>query len=161
KGNIPIFAWTAHAMAGAREQYIRAGMNDYVSKPIEPAVLFSKLENLAKTLKSEKDAKPAKAEPTVEPDGAASQAVDPACLTTLESMMSPEDVEEFLHLYLDQAEERVSRIRTFSTKGELTETAREAHTLVGTAGNVGAKRVSDIARSIEEACKAGDPATAG
>ena len=41
--NIPIIAMTAYAMAGDQDRCIEAGMNDYVSKPIDPEKLFSAL----------------------------------------------------------------------------------------------------------------------
>ena len=40
---LPIVAMTAHAMAGDREQSLKAGMNDHVTKPIDPSLLFKAL----------------------------------------------------------------------------------------------------------------------
>ena len=43
----PIIAVTAHALAGDREQYLSAGMNDYISKPFNQEDLQSALARIA------------------------------------------------------------------------------------------------------------------
>ncbi|HYW79072.1 MAG TPA: response regulator, partial [Thermoguttaceae bacterium] len=48
-GTVPIIAMTAHAAKGFRDRCIEAGMDGYISKPIQPAELFRTLEELCRS----------------------------------------------------------------------------------------------------------------
>ena len=45
-GRIPIIAVTANAMKGDREQFLAAGMDDYISKPIKGSMLEKVIERV-------------------------------------------------------------------------------------------------------------------
>jgi CheY-like chemotaxis protein len=44
---VPIIALTANALVGQRERYLAAGMNDCVTKPIQPLLLFAAINRWA------------------------------------------------------------------------------------------------------------------
>ncbi len=81
---VPIVAMTAHAMKGDRERCLEAGMDDYVSKPIQADLLLAMVEKLTA------DAAPPEVEPLAEPEPASAEA-PPAALVAVEE---PAVVEE-------------------------------------------------------------------
>jgi CheY-like chemotaxis protein len=48
--NLPIIAMTAHAMKGDEQKCIDLGMNDYISKPIEPQILLEKIRHWSRMI---------------------------------------------------------------------------------------------------------------
>jgi CheY-like chemotaxis protein/HPt (histidine-containing phosphotransfer) domain-containing protein len=155
KCDVPIIALTAHAMSGAREAYLDAGMDDYLSKPLQPEALLSKLTDLARALKPRKPtANAATAAPPADNGGA--EDVDGARLASLEAVLGPDGVREIVGAYLANTAERMARVVDAAAASGLADLRREAHTIAGTSGNIGAVRVSTVAKALEAACECGD-----
>ena len=148
KNAVPIFAMTAHAMRGASEEYLGAGMNDYVTKPFQPALLLAKLERLA-------DGKPA--EITRAPLHQTLPVLDTTNLEELASALPPANLAALITLYLHDAQGHLLEIAAREKAADLAAIARQAHMLVSSAGNLGALRTSALAREVEHACRAGNP----
>jgi signal transduction histidine kinase/CheY-like chemotaxis protein/HPt (histidine-containing phosphotransfer) domain-containing protein len=154
---VPIIALTAHAMTGAKEEYLAAGMDDFVAKPIESALLLGKLARLAASAESPRAmiTEPVAAE--AERDDYA-PVFDPARLETLAGFLQPEPLRDFAQLYLEHSVSCASRIAALAAQGDYDAMGREAHQLVGSAGNAGALETRRLAEALAAASKAGDEA---
>ncbi len=150
KNAVPIIALTAHAMTGAKEEYLAAEMDDYLSKPIDNGELFSRLNDVAAGLVG-RGVRPA----LVTADFLPPVAIDPARLEMIaEVMAGGEPLGEFVDVFLVNTAERINQIRRLLDRHDLEGTGREAHTLLGTAGNFGALRLSRLAEELRAACDA-------
>jgi PAS domain S-box-containing protein len=149
KNAVPIIAVTAHAMAGAREQYLASGMDGYLSKPLDPDALLRALE--ACTTLDKPIVAALVGSSAVEDDAV----FDADTIATLEKYLPAARVNEFLMMFIDQIDGQLAQIRRAAADGDLTELGREAHSLAGCTGNVGASRLCRLARVLEGACKNG------
>ena len=156
KCGIPIVAMTANAMHGARAEYLAAGMDEYISKPVRPETLRAILNRMSR-LRTERPAPaPAPVKHDVPDDLSQLPVFDPAQLDAIAGVLSAEQVRDIQRLYLTEAKTCVEQINARrSSDGDLTTLARTAHVLVSTAGNVGAMQTSARAKRLEEACKRG------
>jgi signal transduction histidine kinase/CheY-like chemotaxis protein len=162
KRNIFIIAMTANAMAGAREEYLAAGMNDYISKPIQPALLLSKLTNFGGEAARQVAQFPlvGAQTPSVPIDGDAEEVEPPLLdsrkLSELEEALSLTQLLNFISLYLVDLELHLTRITECRKENEFDSILLQAHIIVSIAGNLGAMRTSMTARRLEVACRSRD-----
>jgi len=162
KRSIPIIAMTANAMAGAKEEYLAAGMSGYISKPIQPAELLSLLANIAAAGSGAVPASPPDSVPRfvdqvpINGKSPAFQVLDVKKLAELERALSRDKLEGLLSLYRTDLTLHLARIADRSDDGDIEGVSREAHIIVGSAGNFGAMRTSSLARNLESACRDGN-----
>jgi signal transduction histidine kinase/DNA-binding NarL/FixJ family response regulator len=145
KNAVPIIALTADAIAGVREQYLAAGMDDFLSKPFDRAELLALVERWVADLATDQVA-------AAERSSHADAALDLERIEMLKNNLPAEAFRGIIDSWLENSVERVSKIVDLATSGPLTELRRHAHDLVSTAGGVGAVQVASLARRLEAAC---------
>jgi len=145
--HLPILAMTAHAMKGDRERCIEAGMDGYVSKPINSQELEAAI---ASTLRLQGEPTPAPSLEATTPSAAPSAIVWDMG-KTLERLGGDEKLfHEVLEIFLDDVPKHMARLRRAIAEGDAEAVEEAAHTLKGELGYVGIAAVSQKARELEE-----------
>jgi signal transduction histidine kinase/CheY-like chemotaxis protein/HPt (histidine-containing phosphotransfer) domain-containing protein len=150
--NAYIIAMTANAMSGAREEYIAAGMNDYLSKPIDAASLLGRLAQLSPRVRKSAPAI-AIAGPPQGRQASRIAAVDEGKLAELKQYLPIAGVIDLVTLFVAESNGHAMRVKSYMAAGDYQGVAREAHILVSTAGNIGAMPLSETARALDLACR--------
>jgi two-component system, sensor histidine kinase and response regulator len=155
--NLPIIAMTAHAMSGDRERSLELGMNDHLTKPINPQVLMETLVRWmpAKPLpapKIEREQKPA----------ASSSAGIPEHLPPFDIAAAlarangkPQLLRKMMLSFRDQYKGAAGELQQQIAEGKTEEASRLAHSLKGVAGTLEAKELASTAANIEQALREG------
>ena len=155
---LPIIAMTAAVMKKDREECLAAGMNDHVTKPIQPDELRAALiRHIPPVAQAQHDARPhlhvvaAETPARLELPGFALQGV----LEMLGGKQARlrELLLQFAAKFADAAEETASLIRD----GKHLEAAGYLHQIKGAAANLGATALQQATATLEEQIKAGLP----
>jgi HPt (histidine-containing phosphotransfer) domain-containing protein len=72
----------------------------------------------------------------------------------------PDVLSEVLKLFLEEVPPRIEKVRIAWTEGNIKEVHRGAHSLKGSAGNVGARRLYDVCKALDTSGTSDAPASA-
>jgi signal transduction histidine kinase/ActR/RegA family two-component response regulator len=149
--HVPIVALTANAMAGHREEYLAAGMNDYIAKPLRP-------EDLARVLDRWSGAPADAPRPTQlpAPPAGPAPAVDAGRIAELAAIIPPDGLATMLDAFFADGEKRLAAMSAAVESRDLDALRRAAHDLAGLTANYGLAETEQVARQTLAACRAGD-----
>ena len=149
---LPIIAMTAHATIEERERCIAAGMNDHISKPIDPACLF---ETIGRFFKSKDLVVPAKSAETTASIGNGPPDIEGLDVKDgLHRVMGNQNFYlKLLRQFAEQQGRVPDQIATALSRNDVALAGRLAHTLKGVAGNIGAKSVQAASGNLEKLIK--------
>ena len=156
---LPIIALTANAVNGAREMYINAGLNDFLAKPIELSALDRILRNY---LPKEYMQPPTRSfypmgdrrrRRTDAPEKVASLLDFDKGLAYVGGNV--EAYREILGLFAQKSKEKIRQIDALYKSKDLKDYVIEVHALKSTSQSIGAEKLSELAKELEAAGKAG------
>ena len=162
--NLPIIALTANAVNGVRDMYIEAGLNDFIAKPIELSALDRVLKtwlpreliqapsarNERRSIKDRRAPEKAKEKSSAETE-----------LLSAETGVfytggDTDAYNEILEIYVRKAQEKHDQILALFNEKSWKNYVIEVHALKSSSLTVGSKPLSELAKELELAGKAGN-----
>ena len=174
-----IVAMTANAMQGDREECLAAGMDDYITKPIQVKVLHAVLERVGLEVKrrnasehsrdtltriatpdtSHKQAQELSSSPSSTSSSASlAPALDPAVIAELRQFQGegePDIVQELAEAFELETPPLLEALHQSTRDGNAEQLRRAAHNLKGSSSNLGARGMTALCAELEALGKGG------
>jgi two-component system sensor histidine kinase/response regulator len=155
----PIIAMTANAMQGDREKALAAGMDDYVPKPIN----IEKLEIVLKRWIRQETPEsgvllPASSGHRSVAERGSEDHLDHAVIESLRALQKegePDILADYVELFLADVPPRLASLWEAVERGDAQSVEQNAHTLKGSCGSVGARRMAELCEELRGAGASG------
>jgi PAS domain S-box-containing protein len=144
---VPIIAMTAFAMKGDRERFLTAGMDGYVSKPMNAQELIGMVETMAAGPAT--DAAVALPPAHSEPAGRQAARVFDPVLALKQCFNNPSMLGDMIQFFFDEVDDLLPQMRSELRNGGLMELGRLGHRIKGTVGFLGAQSAVEAALAVE------------
>jgi polar amino acid transport system substrate-binding protein len=159
---LPIIAMTANAMVSDKEKVLAAGMNDHITKPINVNNMFATIARWVTPSHSEKAVDSEQVKQAQNGEHTSSEKAVELVIADFISidkeaglMVANGNKSLYVKLlgrFITGQEDFVERFKASMAKEDQEESTRFAHTLKGSAGNIGAKLLQQSADNLESAC---------
>ena len=151
KSHVPIVAMTAMAMAGDRERCLEAGMDEYISKPVNSSAVRSVLSKFLKPVYQAADTNPLE---STHEDQDVKLVLNHNNLLDI-SGRDPEIISALIEAFGKDAPQYLKNLKTAVQEEDPTKIMKAAHQLQGLVANAGGEKVRSLLMRIENQSRQG------